>query len=55
MNDVKRFILPISIAVPALLAGIAIGHYASTPAAAPTVLFDPNGNVIATPMVSRWT
>ena len=29
MNDVKRFILPISIAVPALLAGIAIGHYAS--------------------------
>jgi hypothetical protein len=29
MNDVKRFILPISIAVPALFAGIAIGHYAS--------------------------
>ena len=27
----------------------------NTPAAAPTVLFDPNGNVIATPMVSRWT
>ena len=27
MNDVKRFILPVSIAVPALLAGIAIGHY----------------------------
>src|SRR4051794_36741705 len=36
MNDVKRFLLPLGIAVPALFAGIAIGRYATpAPAAAP--------------------
>ena len=29
MNDVKRFLWPIIMAIPALLAGIAIGHYTS--------------------------
>ncbi|MDQ6765422.1 MAG: hypothetical protein M3Z22_04895, partial [Verrucomicrobiota bacterium] len=29
MTDVKRFLWPILVAVPALAAGIAIGHYSS--------------------------
>ena len=48
MNDVKRFLLPISIAIPALVAGIALGRYTASPA--PSVAAVQRSNPSSTPV-----
>src|SRR6476659_6182508 len=55
MNDVKRFLWPMIFAIPALAAGVAIGHYTSfTPAVAPTpATATSSGPVIASTPIAQ--